>query len=62
MTRTKGSESYIFTYTDFQKVETIRRGDQVLHRFGYDANGMRVSEPGQTARWSTSWESITSTA
>jgi YD repeat-containing protein len=44
VSRTKDSESYTFTYTDFLKVETIRRGEQVLHRFGYDANGVRVSE------------------
>ena len=32
------------TYTGFLKVETISRGAQVLHRFGYDANGVRVAE------------------
>ena len=44
MSRTKGSESYTFTYTDFLKVATISRNGQVLHRFGYDANGVRVAE------------------
>jgi hypothetical protein len=44
LSRTKGQDSYTFTYTDFLKVETIRRGDLVLHRFGYDASGVRVSE------------------
>jgi YD repeat-containing protein len=44
VTRTKGADSYTFTYTDFLKVETISRGAQVLHRFGYDANGVRVAE------------------
>ena len=44
VTRTKGANSYTFTYTDFLKVETISRNGQVLHRFGYDANGRRVAE------------------
>ena len=44
VTRMKGQDSYTFTYTDFLKVETISRGVQVLHRYGYDASGKRVSE------------------
>ncbi|MBN1315656.1 MAG: hypothetical protein JXA42_09320, partial [Anaerolineales bacterium] len=44
VTRTKGADTYTFTYTDFLKVETISLNSQVLHRFGYDANGVRVAE------------------
>ena len=62
LSRTKDDESYTFTYTDFLKVETISRGFEVLHRFGYDANGKRVSERRSTVGWSSSWGSTTSTA
>lgn len=44
MSRTKGTDSYIFTFTDFLRVAAIGLNSQVLHRFGYDANGRRVAE------------------
>ena len=32
------------TYTGLPEVVNFSRGAQVLHRFGYDANGVRVAE------------------
>ena len=46
-TKTDGVDSYSFTYTRELKVKTISLNTQVLHTFGYDANGSRVAE-----RWS----------
>ena len=44
VSKTKGSDSFTFTYSSGLKVETISLNRQALHKFGYDANGTRVSE------------------
>jgi RHS repeat-associated protein len=44
ISKTDGVDTYSFTYTRELKVKTISLNAQVLHTFGYDANGNRVAE------------------